>query len=81
MITMIEGWDGYAPDREMDGMYWVPDSTEQAVIAQWHPREEYWSQTVHTGHMEAEVKFILPVEAARKWGYVLPCQPPAEVAP
>lgn len=81
MITMIEGWDGYAPDREMDGAYWVPDSTEQPVIAHWHPREEYWSQTNYTGHMQAEVEFTLPAAAAKRWGYVLPCLPPAEVAP
>lgn len=81
MLTVIEGWDGFAPDREMDGAYWVPDNTEQATVVHWHPREEYWSHVVHDGYMQAHVEFVLPAAAAKRWGYVLPCHPPAEVAP
>lgn len=81
MMTLIADWDGYATDREMDGDYWVPDDTEQPMIVHWHPREEYWTRIVHVGYMQAEVEFILPAAAAKRWGYVLSCPPPPAVAP
>ena len=46
---------------------------------QWLAREECWLQTKVVGLMEAEVEFIMPSEAARKWAYLRANVPPRDL--
>jgi hypothetical protein len=65
-------WDGYPPDRELDGWHWLADEWAQPIVAQWMPREEWWA-------LCGDADCVLPAAAVRRWIYDCPCVPPARL--